>query len=183
MSNTGLPERWAWDLYPLGRGFWSSRQIQTDRLPGHTVRFTETEFVERRVPYLDSPTAWRDGHTEVRVVAAEAWGSRGGDEAIAVLAAAVADETDIDVRLAATRALGQLADPKFSDRRLVAAIQPALDNDDPALQYRAVASLRSVTGADYGNDVEAWRLAMAGEKVKPAESGVEIALRSLQWWK
>jgi hypothetical protein len=65
VSNTGLAECWAWDLYPLGRGAWPSRQIQTDRLPGHTIRLTDTELVQRREPYIESPTAWRDGHTEV----------------------------------------------------------------------------------------------------------------------
>jgi hypothetical protein len=64
MSNTGLPELWAWDLYPLGRGAWTSRQIRTYCLPGHTVWLTDIELIERRVPFLDSPTAWRDGRTQ-----------------------------------------------------------------------------------------------------------------------
>jgi hypothetical protein len=64
MSKTRLLERWAWDLYPLGRGFWSSRQIRTDRLPGHTVRLADTDFIERRIPFSESSTVWRDGHTQ-----------------------------------------------------------------------------------------------------------------------
>jgi hypothetical protein len=33
----------------------------------------------------------------------------------------------------------------------------ALEDADPAVQYRAVASLKKVSGRDLGNDVNAWR--------------------------
>jgi HEAT repeat protein len=33
----------------------------------------------------------------------------------------------------------------------------ALEDPDPAVQYRAVAALKQVSGRDLGNDVNAWR--------------------------
>ena len=37
------------------------------------------------------------------------------------------------------------------------ALKIALEDGDPALQRRAIASLRSVTGRDYGENVNLWR--------------------------
>ena len=57
-----------------------------------------------------------------------------------------------DVRLASARALG-----KIKDQRAVAALGDALADSDPAMQYRAVLSLKEITGQDLGNNVDRWR--------------------------
>jgi hypothetical protein len=94
----------------------------------------------------------------VRIAACEAWARQRGPEAVEALAKVVGSDTDLDVRMAATRALGELEDP--------AAVRPlglALDDADPALQNCAIRSLRAVSGQDYGYDVAAWRRFARGE--------------------
>lgn len=113
-----------------------------------------------------SPTTLRaalaDGEASVRIAACHGWADLGGPMAIEALSGAVGGDTDLDVRLAATRALGQ-----FEDRTAVQALGLALDDGDPALQLRAVESLRLVSGRDYGNDVVAWREFVRGGDPQP----------------
>jgi hypothetical protein len=111
---------------------------------------------------------------DVRVAACEVLGKRGGAEATAVLAGLLGGDVDADVRLAAARALGEGKDPAA-----VAALGRALEDTDPAMQYRAVLSLQTVTGKDFGNDVNQWRQYVKGETPKPAQP-VSIAERLRQ---
>lgn len=103
-----------------------------------------------------------DSEKDVRVAACEAWGQRGGPEAVQRLSEALNADTNIDVRLAAARSLGSCPDQKT-----VAALGLALEDRDPALQRRAVQSLEKVTGKRYGNDVVAWREYVQGRDPKP----------------
>ena len=96
--------------------------------------------------------AMYDAETRVRLAACEAWQEAGGPEAIEALSEILSNDADIDVRLAATRALGQLSDPAA-----VEALAIALQDPSPALQYRAMESLKKVSGRDLGHDVVAWR--------------------------
>jgi HEAT repeat protein len=108
--------------------------------------------------------AVQDRDTAVRLRAVEAWGDRPVAEAIPVLAEVLASDTDTDVRLAATRALGRFRDP--------AAVRPlsvALEDSDPALQYRAVQSLKKITDRDFGADLVAWRRFARGEVVESSQ--------------
>jgi HEAT repeat protein len=97
-------------------------------------------------------TALADADSDVRVAACRAWGRRGGPDSVAALSQILNSDTDMDVRLAAARGLGETG-----DAAAVAALANALDDDDPAMQYSAVQSLRSVTGRDLGNDVDQWK--------------------------
>lgn len=97
--------------------------------------------------------AMNDADPDVRVVACQAWGRRGTEEARQVLAQCLGSDTDVDVRIAAARELGAFKD----DRQAMQALKLALDESSPALQYRAVQSLREMSGRDYGNDLVAWR--------------------------
>ena len=97
-------------------------------------------------------SALDDSDANVRQVACEAWGRRGGPEAAAELARVLSSDVDKDVRLAAAQALGEAG-----DRSAVAALGEVLAERDPAMQYVAVQSLREVTGEDLGNDVSRWR--------------------------
>jgi HEAT repeat protein len=110
-------------------------------------------------------SAMKDQETDVRVAACEALGRRGGPESVTVLVGALRGDVDVDVRLAAARALGQSHDPAA-----IQALGGALDDKDPAMQYRAVLSLKSATGKDFGNDVKLWQQYVKGEMPDTAPS-------------
>ena len=99
-----------------------------------------------------------------------AWGRRGGKESVDELCKLLNSDSDMDVRLAAARALGQtkekIAMPQLAD---------ALSDSDPAMQHRLVQSLKNVSGKDFGGDVEAWRQYAKGEPVQ--EKPVSVAER------
>jgi HEAT repeat protein len=110
--------------------------------------------------------AVNDPDVDVRVMACGVWGKRGDAEAAKLLGGVLTSDIDREVRLAAARALGQTHDPAA-----IASLGTALEDSDPAMQYRAVISLRSVSGRDFGNDVNLWREYVKNGSVKPAESG------------
>jgi len=93
-----------------------------------------------------------DPDADVRIAACEAWGKRGNAQAAELLVPILSSDVSQDVRLAAARALGKIKDPQA-----VAALGEALTDSDPAMQYRAVLSLKEVTGQDLGNNVDRWR--------------------------
>lgn len=65
----------------------------------------------------------------------------------------IANDTDDDVRIAATKALGD-----FSGTASVKALSLALQDRNPALQVSATESLMKVTGqSEFGRDVNAWQ--------------------------
>jgi HEAT repeat protein len=134
----------------------------------------------RTLAVLDAPAAeppmraaMHDPDPDVRVACCDAWARRGGPQALDVLAEAVRSDADNDVRLAAARALGDLNDPQA-----VAALAPVLEDENPALQYRAVQSLKRVTGENFGNDVNAWRQYVQGERPQTPS----FATRLRQWF-
>jgi HEAT repeat protein len=93
-----------------------------------------------------------DSDLEVRRVACECLGQRGGPDAVRELARVAGGDTDIDVRIAAVRALGQTG-----DKTALVPLAEALVDADPAMQFRAQQSLRAVSGRDFGSNVQAWR--------------------------
>lgn len=103
----------------------------------------------------------RDGDQDVRVVCCEAWAQRGGPQAVHVLSEVLSADTDPDVRLAAARGLGHLKDEKG-----IGALGLALDDANPAMQWRAVQSLREITGKDF-KTIQQWRAYAQGEKREP----------------
>jgi len=109
--------------------------------------------------------ALEDLDAEVRVAACEALGKREGSEPAVLLGRTLGGDVDVDVRLAAARALGQSKDPAA-----ISALGEALNDKDPAMQVRAVKSLRQVTGKDFGNDVGRWRQYVQTGSPGPAES-------------
>ncbi|MFZ5828497.1 MAG: HEAT repeat domain-containing protein [Planctomycetota bacterium] len=106
--------------------------------------------------------ALEDPDRDVQLATCAAWGRRGGPQACAALSRALQTSNDRDVRLAAARGLGDVRDPAA-----VAALGSVLEDRDPALQHRAVQSLRAATGEDFGNDVNAWRQYVRGETPRP----------------
>lgn len=102
--------------------------------------------------------AAEDQDRDVRVAVCQAWGKRGGPDGAAALASIVSNENDVDVRIVAITELG-----KFTGDTALQALSVALEDSDPAVQYRAVQSLRTASERDYGNNVRAWRQYLRGE--------------------
>lgn len=101
--------------------------------------------------------ALRDPNPLVRIAALEGWRKRGGGEAVPVLIQMMNTDKELDVRMAAARELGELRDPAA-----VQALGGWLDHADPAVQFRAVQSLRQITGKDFGDDVTKWKSFIQG---------------------
>jgi hypothetical protein len=114
--------------------------------------------VVRTIAVCGSPAAGEtlkaalaDSERDVRLAACDAWAAHGGPQAIAMLGQTLRSDKSKDVRIAAARALGKLGPD------VVPVLSVALDDPDPALQYRTMQSLRQVSGKDFGDDVAAWR--------------------------
>ncbi len=139
------------------------------------------ELVRAVAPYRTTSAdmmlhkAVADSDSDVRRAACDAWGQRGGKDATTVLSETLGRDSDLDVRLAAARALGETR-----DSAAVAALGLALDDPDPAMQFRAVSSLQQVTGNDLGNDVGAWRQYVKGEV--PQSQPPTIVQRWFHWF-
>jgi HEAT repeat protein len=97
--------------------------------------------------------ASKDHNSEVRIAAVQSWSKFPGEIAIRQLQEMIGSDTDVDVRLAATRALGN-----YQGKQAVQALSLALADRDPALQLRATESLQRATGESLGRDVNAWKL-------------------------
>ena len=96
--------------------------------------------------------ASKDHNSDIRIASIKSWAKLPEHSAIPHLQEMIGSDTNVDVRLAATRALGN-----FSGQRAVAAIALALDDPNPALQLRATESLQKITGEKLGRDVGAWQ--------------------------
>jgi hypothetical protein len=116
------------------------------------------------VPETNEPLklAIKDGDATVRIAACQAWGKRSGQDAVETLAATLGGDADMDVRLAAARELR-----RFPERAAYEALGLALEENDPALQYRAIESLKEASGKNYGNNVEAWQKFASGKDPGP----------------
>ncbi|MEM7785402.1 MAG: HEAT repeat domain-containing protein [Planctomycetota bacterium] len=93
-----------------------------------------------------------DSNSDIRVASVKAFENMPPNVAVPQLAKVADSDRNIDVRLAATRALGN-----FTGRQTVTALAVPLNDSDPALQLRAVESLQKVTGENIGKDVGLWQ--------------------------
>ena len=144
-----------------------SRLVETD--PIFLIRIEATRLLgELKTPSavggLD--IASRDPDPDVRKAAVKAWKARGDETAIGRLQGLVASDTNLDVRLAATRALGY-----STSAASVKSLAMVLDDPNPAVQFRATESLARATGQKFGADVKAWKkyLASHGGESPPAQ--------------
>jgi len=118
--------------------------------------------------------ALEDPDEKVRMAACSAWAKRGGPEAVELLAHRYRSDREIDVRLRALRELGQLG-----DKSAIPVLAKALEDPDPAVQYRAVGALKKVSGRDLGDDVNKWREWAADPDGSSAEWSIAEGFRSL----
>jgi hypothetical protein len=148
-----------------------ARQIQIE--PDPLVREAViTAIAEYRTPIAQQvlEAGLGDENRAVRTASCRALGRRGEAMSVGGLAQTLREDEEIDVRLAAAEALGNIKSPEA-----VKALAVALDDRDPAMQYVGVESMKSITGMDYGGDVKLWRQVAAGETppVPPAPSLAE----------
>ncbi len=118
--------------------------------------------------------AMQDPSDSVRIRACDVWAKRGGEEAVQLLATRFQTDADLDVRLRALKMLGEL-----KDKQAIPVLARALEDTDPAVQYRAVASLKQVSGRDLGNDVNAWREWAVDPEAHKAEWSIAEGFRRL----
>jgi HEAT repeat protein len=118
--------------------------------------------------------AMQDPSETVRIKACDVWAKRGGEEAVQLLATRFQTDLDLDVRLRALKMLGEL-----KDKQAIPVLARALEDADPAVQYRAVASLKQVSGRDLGNDVNAWREWAVDPEAHKAEWSIAEGFRRL----
>jgi HEAT repeat protein len=93
-----------------------------------------------------------DDDRDVRVTCCRLLAKRNDPAAVGPLSQIVATDADLDVRLAAVDALGEMKTPAA-----IQGLAAALKDRDPALQFAGVQSMKKASGEDLGNDVEAWR--------------------------
>ncbi len=127
----------------------------------------QLDFVSGKLDLTIEPLrkASQDPEPDVRKAAIAALKNRGDQKARMELQGIVSRDTNLDVRLAATRALGN-----YTDNDVLRALAPALDDKNPAIQYRATKSLRDVTGQDFGEDVLAWKEYIRSKIGNPTET-------------
>jgi len=112
---------------------------------------------------------------EVRMAGCRGWGRKQSPEALDTLARILGSDSDLDVRLAAADELKAYRDPKA-----LQALGLVLGENNPALQYRAIASLKQNTGRDLGNNVDAWRQSLQDGNLAPAQN--ENVVQKLRSW-
>jgi HEAT repeat protein len=118
--------------------------------------------------------AMQDPSDTVRIKACDVWAKRGGEDAVQLLATRFQTDADLDVRLRALKMLGEL-----KDKQAIPVLARALEDSDPAVQYRAVASLKEVSGRDLGNDVNVWREWAVDPAAHKAEWSIAEGFRRL----
>lgn len=156
-----------------------TRDLMRELLEEHDPR-VRVEIL-RTAAEFDTPAAvaickgaLQDPDERVRTAACEVWGERGGAEAVQLLSQRFQGEDSLDVRLRALRMLG-----KLGDKEAIPVLARALEDPDPAVQYRAVAALKQVSGRDLGNDVNAWRAWAADPAADRQEWSIAEQFRKL----
>ncbi|MCA9212798.1 MAG: HEAT repeat domain-containing protein [Planctomycetales bacterium] len=96
--------------------------------------------------------ALSDSRDAVRIAACESLANVGSREALDVLGGVLQSDPNLDVRIAATRAVATFDGPVA-----IATLQPAINDPDPALQYTAVQAMKQLHTEDLGNSVSTWQ--------------------------
>ena len=172
--------QFAGDLTPADREAWSrtlNRMIAEEAVTPLRVAAVEaTQWLPLELVREGLSRAQKDASPTVRVAACEAWGKRDGSVAVEVLAEVLGSDTELDVQLAAAKALG-----RFKTPQAVAALGRVLESKDPALQHRAMRSLAQATGVEFGSDVAAWQGYLRGEVPAPRRESSSLVRLPLPW--
>ncbi len=138
------------------------QQRLSDQLAGQ-IRTEPDPLVRRAIQEaaaeIDTPltqaillAGLNDTDRDVRITCCQKLGERGVDTSVGSLRSVLENDEEIDVRLAAVDALGQIRTTAS-----VQALSLALHDRDPAMQYAGVQAMKIASGQNFGNDVEAWR--------------------------
>lgn len=123
--------------------------------------------------------AMKDSEPEVRIAATKALGRRGNEESLRVLSSSMAEDTDLDVRIAIASELKRFRNSQEATRALAL----ALEENDAGLQHQAIASLEQVTGRSYGMNAATWREYLAGgNPTPPPETSIADRVKGWVWW-
>jgi HEAT repeat protein len=95
----------------------------------------------------------------IRVEACRALGKVGLPEDATTLARLMTIDRLEDCRIAAIESIGSL---KSREPRILQILIDGMDNDDPAIRYQCLESLRAITEKDYGIDPADWRRELQG---------------------
>ncbi len=128
-------------------------QIRTERDP-LVRRAIQESIAEYQVPLAREVliAGLNDDDIEVQMACCRKLGKRAEPEAVAPLRQVLQSSDNLDLRLAATDALGQINAPEA-----IEALSLAVKDRDPALQYAGVEALKNLSGQDLGRDVKAWQ--------------------------
>ena len=108
-------------------------------------------------------TTLGDSNAKVRLESCRALGRRREPRAAQLLAKTLGSTGDLDVRQAAITAIAQHPGPIANE-----ALQLALQHRNPATRGLVLASLRTTTGEDHGEDPQAWIAALSGSAAEGA---------------
>ncbi|NOY42229.1 MAG: HEAT repeat domain-containing protein [Planctomycetes bacterium] len=135
-------------------------QIQTE--PDPLVR----QAIQETIAEYSTPLAQnvllaglQDDDLDVRLACCRQLAGRSELAVINALRQVIEKDDQLDARLAAVDALGNIPSPES-----VSALAIALKDRDPAMQYAGVQSLKAISGQDLGNDVKVWREYAEGEQ-------------------
>ena len=127
------------------------------------------------ISLIDSPvtekalnTASGDDVEKVRLAACKGWTLRGGAPAKDMLMSLAQADSSNSVRQQAIDGLS-----KFDDPEVVKSLAVLLDDSSPAIQERAIGSLASITGQEYGGNVDQWRRYIGDLNLPATNPGLE----------
>ncbi len=144
--NIKTPEDHAKEISALGESADSKSPAEKDRVVANLAEEIQHEddagmrrHILRALASYRTPLSHailqaglKDSDLEVRRVACESIGRQGGPQAVEELTRVAAADTDVDVRIAAVRALGET-----EDQAALAPLAEALIDPNPAIQFRA----------------------------------------------
>lgn len=114
-----------------------------------------------------------DDVIKVRMQACKSLGGRADDDAARLLVATINTDSDLDVRHTAIAAIGRHKGEIATD-----SLKFVLSDQNPATRKLAIASLKSNTGKNYGDEPGVWIAALEGKEVEEKPSGFSESLRN-----
>lgn len=153
-----------------------ARQIQVEPDPLVRAAIVET-LVKFNTPLATQVlvAGLSDADPRVRRKCCHGLGVRGESSAIDALAQAIQQDSEIDVRVAATKALGGMPSPAA-----IKALATALQDRDPALQFAAMQSVKELSGQDFGGDVQSYLQYAQSDQIQINKPEVSVAERLRQ---
>lgn len=167
------------ELATLEQQEWSNRLARLIQNSENTVLRQEALATLATLPTPEAQQvirgALQDSDRAVRILACQLVAAGQYSESVTDLIRVMNEDADFDVRMAAIRELRHFQDP-----RVVEALSVALDDRNPAMQRRAIETLREITGRDYRGDVTKWReLVRGGNPPEPEPPSMAERLRSI----